>query len=227
MGSYVSLAIGLAVLSLGVPAPGATVLSFTGDLRNDANIVTCQGVPCVPPLSTDFDYAQFAAFVATFNVASPSSMEAITFSYGGGTNGNGAAIAPNGFEPYLSLFDSSGNFLTSTFLGTTCPAATQTNPDTDNCFDVSLDGGNLSPGNYQIAISAFQNMSLAENSGTGTLADGFTGLGNLAEGEDLHFAFDVILDTPAAPVPEPGTLYLAFSAITLCAIRRRAKGLLK
>jgi hypothetical protein len=94
IGGNVSLAIGLLVLSLGAPAGKATVLSFTGDLRTDANIVTCQGAPCVPPLSTDFDYAQFAAFVATFNVASPSAVEAITFSYGGGTNGNGAAIAP-------------------------------------------------------------------------------------------------------------------------------------
>jgi len=37
-----------------------------------------------------------------------------------------------------------------------------------------------------IAISAFSNQSFVESLGTGTLADGFTGLGNLFEGEDLR-----------------------------------------
>ena len=46
----------------------------------------------------------------------------------------------------------------------------------------------------------------AENSGLGSLADGFTGLGNLAPGEDMHYAFDVDL-TPAiaTAVPEPAS----------------------
>jgi hypothetical protein len=55
-------------------------------------------------------------------------------------------------------------------------------------------------------------MSFAENLATGTLADGFTGLGNLFPGEDLHYAFDVILGAPTAPVPEPGSLWLLVSA---------------
>jgi len=41
-------------------------------------------------------------------------------------------------------------------------------------------------GDYTIAISAFSNQSFVESLGTGTLADGFTGLGNLFEGEDLR-----------------------------------------
>ena len=45
-------------------------------------------------------------------------------------------------------------------------------------------------------------MYLAENSGAGNLTDGFTGLGNLAGDEDLHYAFDVDL-TPTAATPEP------------------------
>jgi hypothetical protein len=130
-------------------------------------------------------------------------MEAITFSYGGGTSGNGTAIAESGFEPYLSLFDASGNFIASTYFGTTCPVGTNTNSMTFACYDVALDGGTLAPGDYQIAISAYENMSYAENLGTGNLSDGFTGLGNLAPGEDLHYAFDVILASTVA-VPEPG-----------------------
>ena len=136
--------------------------------------------------NTDADYAQWAAVVTNFTVASASTMQAITFSYGGGKNGAGMSIAEGGFEPYLSLFDASGNFLASTFFGTTCPAGANTNTLSGQCFDVLLDGGTLAAGNYQIAISAFENLSLAENGGSGTLADGFTGLGNLNTGENLN-----------------------------------------
>ena len=65
-------------------------------------------------------------------------------------------------------------------------------------------------------------LSLAENLGGGTLADGFTGLGNLAQGEDLHYAFDVIL---TEAVPEPQTLWLLASLLTaLCGLQRVRKG---
>jgi hypothetical protein len=143
-------------------------------------------------------------------------MFAITFSYGGGTNGASQVIPQGGFEPYLSLFDAGGNFLASTFFGTTCPPGANTNTVSNACFDVQLDGGTLAAGSYQIAISAFENMSLAENNGSGTLADGFTGLGNLAAGEDLHYAFDVVLNS-TTPVPEPGsgTLLLTASGLLL------------
>jgi len=79
----------------------------------------------------------------------------------------------------------------------TCPAGSHTNSISSERFDVLLDGGILAPGSYEIAISAFENMSFAENLGSGILADGFTGLGELQPGEDLHYAFDVVL------TPEP------------------------
>jgi len=50
-------------------------------------------------------------------------------------------IPEGGFEPYLSLFDASGNFLASTFFGTTCPAGANTNTVSGQCFDELLDGG--------------------------------------------------------------------------------------
>jgi hypothetical protein len=199
------------------PAAPAEIISFTGDLRADATFLP------PGPSFTDADFAQWAAVVRSFHAPSSSFMTAISFSYGGGTNGLGAVIAQNGFEPYLSLFDASGNFLASTFFGVTCPPGASTNTDTGFCFDVGLDGGTLVPGDYQIAISAFANLSFAENFGAGNLADGFTGLGNLFAGEDLHYAFDVILE-PATPVPEPSTALLLATAITafyLIRIRRR------
>lgn len=191
------IAMVLAIALGSITGAQATVLSFTGNLGTDATFL-----PPVPS-PTDGDYAQWAAVVEPFHVSTTSTMEAITFSYGGGTNGNGAVIAEGGFEPYLSLFDAAGNFLASTFYGTTCPAGANTNTVSGFCYDVALDGGTLGPGDYQVAISAFENMSYAENLGTGTLSDGFTGLGNLADGEDLHYALDVIL-TPGTPTPEPG-----------------------
>jgi hypothetical protein len=93
-----------------------------------------------------------------------------------------------------------------------------------NCFDVLLDAGLLAPGNYQIALPAFENMSFAENTGADKLADGFTGLGNLARGEDLHYAFDVDL-TSINAVPEPATgILAAVSSLALCLYNRKYKG---
>jgi hypothetical protein len=191
------------------PALCAGTLFFSGDLRTD-------GIGCPIGCSTDADYAQYAAVVDVFTVSTTSSMHAITLSYGGGTSGTGPSVVAGGLEPYLSLFDSAGNFLTSTFdLATTCPPGANTY--NGNCFDVELDGGVLAPGLYSIALTAFENMSWAENLGDPSLklSDGFTGLGNLAAGEDLHYAFDVVLDsTTPAPEPATGTIMLA-SALSL------------
>ncbi|HLK18863.1 MAG TPA: DVUA0089 family protein, partial [Bryobacteraceae bacterium] len=168
----------------------ANTISYSGDLRTDATFTDCGPACTLGAANSDADYAQWAAVVETFHVPVLSTVQAVTFSYGGGTNGAGNTILPGGFEPYLSLFDSSGNFLASTLFGVTCPAGANTNPASNQCFDVALGAGMLAPGTYEIAISAFENQSFAENSGSGNLADGFTGLGNLQPGEDMHFAFD-------------------------------------
>jgi hypothetical protein len=142
-------------------------------------------------------------------------MQATTFSYGGGMNGAGASILEGGLEPYLSLFDAGGTFLASTNFGVTCPAGALINSGSGQCFDVMFDGGVLTPGTYQLTLSAYLNMSFAENSGTGTLADGFTGLGNLAQGEDLHYAFDITLSSTSA-VPEPSTTFPLLGGLLIC-----------
>jgi len=211
----------------------ADVLSFVGNLRDNANVPG--GGYLLSDMVTDLDFAQFTGFAATFTVSAASSMSAITFSYGGGTNGNGAVIAEGGFTPYLSLFDGSGNFLASTLNGTYCPAGANTNSVSGYCNDALLDGGVLAPGTYQIVISAYENMSYAENLGFGTLADGLTGLGNLDgtgstdstdpsdPSYELHYAFDVILGTPqTSTVPEPASLWLLAPAVLMVyRLRRR------
>lgn len=190
----------------------AATISFTGDLRSDANIVGC-GTGCTLDLVADTDetIAQWAARRESFTLAAPATGYAITFSSGGGTNGAGTPIAAGGFQPYLSLFDGAGNFLASTYFS----------PLVGPAYDTSLDFGTLGAGTYQIVISAYLNMSMAENSGTGTLADGFTGLGNLYQGEDLHYAFDVVLEDGGGPVPEPGMLMLVLGGLGAALVRRR------
>ncbi len=119
----------------------AGTISFTGNLRTNATFVDCGPGCTLGAGNSDGDYAQYAAVVETFNVPVASTMSAITFSYGGGKNGQGTVIAQSGFEPYLSLFDGAGDFLASTLFGTTCPAGANTNSTTGLCYDVGLDGG--------------------------------------------------------------------------------------
>ena len=216
----------LTTLGLSLPAAAGTLtLSYTGNLRTDATVIDC-GTGCtLGPSNTDGDYAQFAAVVEDFSVSSPSSMTAISFSYGGGTNGHGATILQGGFQPYLTLFDAAGDFMGSTYSGNYCPAGANTIvvtwTATPQCNDVSLNGGILAAGNYHISMAAFANMSYAENLGSPfLLSDGFTGLGNLYSGEDLHFAFDVILSNN--DTPEPATFGLIGLALgVLGRLRRR------
>lgn len=191
-------------------AAGATI-SFIGGLDTDCTSGCNVNIPAP-------DYAQFGAAIFSFTLAGPTSAYAITYSYGGGANGHGLAVANGGFEPYLSLFDSSGTFLASTYSGQTCPPGALTYQG--DCLDVRLDMGVLPAGTYQIAISSYANMSFAENSGAGTLSDGFTGLGNLYFGEDLHFAFDVV--TGNSDVPEPSTWLLTAGGLVL--LRRYWRG---
>ncbi len=201
------------------------MISFTGNLRTSATFTDCGSGCTLGPANTDGEYAQWAAVAVKFVVPAASNVSALTFSYAGGINGNGAAIAQGGFEPYLSLFDSGGNFLASSGL-TSCPPGAHTNTLTGYCYDVGLIAGVLPAGTYSMTISAFENMSYAENPGGYLLADGFTGLGNLAAGEDLHYAFDVVLASAIPPVatPEPATIALVAMAGIGSYIFRRKKG---
>jgi hypothetical protein len=63
-----------------LPSAWAGALSFTGDLRTDANFTAC-GFGCtLGPANTDGDYAQWAAVSVPFTVPVDSLVTAITFS---------------------------------------------------------------------------------------------------------------------------------------------------
>src|SRR5450432_2403946 len=79
------------ILLEGAPPLRAGSILFSGDLRNNATVTDC-GFQCtLGGANTDGDYAQWAAGVETFTVSAPSTMEAVTYSYGGGTSRTGAS----------------------------------------------------------------------------------------------------------------------------------------
>src|SRR5712691_10218009 len=87
MTTFLRLALAaFSVLLLGalVQPVTAAPISFTGDLRTDATVTDCGSGCTLGPGNTDGEYAQYAAVVRSFNVASTSLMHGMTFSYGGG-----------------------------------------------------------------------------------------------------------------------------------------------
>lgn len=118
----------------------------------------------------------------SFTLSAASSLTIQSYGYGGsssapgGTNAAGSVIPAGGFDTYFSLFDETGptaTFLTSNDDGL-CPPGTPS----PTCHDSTLALNPLAAGSYTLAVSVFDNFSFAENFGTGTLGDGFIGLGD-------------------------------------------------
>jgi len=138
-----------------------------------------------------------------FTLSAPGSVSVQSWGYGGssgapgGTNAAGAVIGAGGFDPYVSLFSGSGSgatFLASNDDGS-CPPGTVADA---LCGDSTLATGVLPAGTYTLAISAFLNMSLAENLGSGMLGDGFVGLGSYGTRSYLY-AVDIAGATIVTP----------------------------
>jgi hypothetical protein len=131
----------------------------------------------------------------TFFVSAASTVAIQSYGYGGSGNAPGGAnlagtvIPAGGFDPYISVFTGAG--LLATFLASnddgSCPPGTSS---AGLCGDSAL-SLSLGPGTYTLVVEAFDNMSLAENLGSGTLGDGFTGLGNFDPLRTNNFAIDI------------------------------------
>lgn len=204
-------------------AYGSTIF-YSGDLRANATITNCGGVCMLTPGDSDATWAQWTGISIPFTLLTPTSVNAITFGFGGGISATGSVVVVGGFEPYLSLFDSTGEFVTSTYNGINCPAGAASVGG--NCYDVKLDAGLLTTGSYSLVLSAYSNMSLAENLGSGLLIDGLTGLGNLGVNENLKYGLDLNILTPIAATPEPSAAVLLLCSAILMGwklwARRRA-----
>lgn len=155
----------------------------------------------------------------------------ISWGYGGsagapgGTNAAGVAVAPEGFDTYISLFKGWG--IASTFLASdddgTCPPQTAS----PACLDAYLLLPSLAPGQYTVILSAYGNISIAEDRGLGTLGAGFTGGGSFFDqvsGTTRSPQYAVDISSPAL-VPEPSTfLLLCTGAGAIAFLKRRARG---
>jgi hypothetical protein len=147
-----------------------------------------------------------------FTTSTTSDLSFQSWGYDGGTNGAGHVISAGGFDPYLSIFLGSG------------PTATFFQSNDDGCFgcaDPSLTLLGAAAGTYTIALTAFDNLSYAENLGAPfTLGDGFTGLGFYNE-RSSNFALDITSSAGFAQAPEPGTISLLAAGAALILISRR------
>ena len=154
-----------------------------------AGSVSLQGTLTLAPGDANdlFNYA--------FMLASPSTVSVQSYGYGGsagapgGKNLAGTTIPAGGFDPYVSVFLGTGP--TSAFIASNddgaCPPGIT---DIGLCVDSSLTLI-LAPGTYTVVLSAFKNMSLAENYGSGTLGDGFVDLGIFDSARSNAYAIDI------------------------------------
>lgn len=164
-------------------------------------------------------------FLYEFSVPTVSDLFFQSYGFGGGTNAAGILISSGGFDPYLSIFVGSGPsalFLASNDDGS-CPAGI---PD-PSCSDPTLSLLGVSAGTYTLALTVFDNFSISENYGFGSLGDGFTGLGdywNTASNETRspNFALDVSSSAGFTPEPGPGGLVAVATLVFRVAKWRKA-----
>ena len=186
----------------------ANSVTYEGYLNDTSNAALVSSDLTAPIFSSDSDVANNVA-IYSLNIASAGSVsfESVGFALGG-------------IDPYFTLFQ--GNGSSATLLGS----------NYDNAFSGS--GGdftltyNLSAGKYMLAIGTFANLSFAENNPTtGTLADGFTGLGTAyslgADPSRLGYYNLVVKTSEVSSVPEPTSALLLMIGLTGLMIRKRAK----
>lgn len=170
----------------------------------------------------------------TFTLSATSTLTIQSYGYGGtseapgGVNLAGTAIPFGGFDSYISLFIGTGP--TATFLASNDDGLCPPGHASPGCHDSTLVMPSLGANTYTMAFTVFDNFSFAENFGSGTLGDGFIGLGDYFDASSGTFrtssyAVDISASGLAASVPEPATLPVAaigFLAL-IVASRRRSR----
>ena len=211
-------------------------------------VMAMWGCAASTAVASDFSFtgafgADDALIYLQFVASSPNAVIE-TWGYGGGTNAGGDIILAGGFDPILTLFDSTGgilnpaNVLLDSNNNGTCPPA---NADGGLCYDAYLAETTLNPGStYLLVLSQNDNGAVGTTLGDGFSQVGngnFTGAGfgcpngqfcdNFANNRTGNWAVDILDVTSAqAPqaVPEPGMALMVFTALggTLL-LRRRHK----
>ena len=167
----------------------------------------------------------------TFTVAQEALVGLRTWSYAGGVNAAGQAIARGGFDPIMALFNSAGMLIgDQDDAGCSKVAADAV---TRGCYDINFTAL-LAPGTYTASLQQYNNFSVSDNLADGffyqdeqyqTFRNGF--VDELDSRRNGAWAFDLLNVAPAvAPsvVPEPASLgLLGLGLASIAALRRRKK----
>ena len=188
--------VALSLVSTGFTAAAATQ-TYSGSFASAANTAL---------VASDLTAAVFTDDAA---IANNLALYDFTVATAGAVTIASSGFAAGGADPYFSLF--AGTDGTATFLNSNYTQAFSTGGD----FSFST---TLATGAYRLAIGTNANLSFAENSGSGTLADGFTGFGSVNSLGDASYR--IAITTLAAPVPEPSAwLLLAVGGLAFGARR--------
>jgi hypothetical protein len=201
-----------------IPRTGlATTISFTGTFAADDDVL-----------------------LFSLTVPTAGTVRVQTWSYAGGTNGQGQVITPGGFAPELTLFDSTGSLIAIDNVGGTAPlacGARHIDPSSGFCEDAFISLF-LNPGSYTIVLTQQGNNPL------GLLGDGFSQTGSPSfTGDNAgmpgsmfidpgnfsqrnnRWALDITSPSALQPVPEPASLVLLLTGCAAGAPRARRRWL--
>jgi hypothetical protein len=149
----------------------------------------------------------------SFTLANAGSFKASTISYASG-----------GFQPNLTLFDSSGTAIASQWA--TPPPGAAADPVTGLKLDSFLSADDLMPGSYVLAVTDW---ALSQSETATSLSDGFkSNFGNGMTFVDVQgnirtgtYALSVNVTGPVSPTPEPASLFLMGPALSAVILLRR------
>ena len=189
---------------------------------------------CIPGLALAIDFSFSGNFSSDddlelfdFSVDVPSNVTLVTKSYAGGTLSDGTVVPAGGFDPVLSLFDSSGLLIEEN--DDPLSPNVGIDPVTGEAFDAFLELA-LIEGDYTVAVTQFDNFANGPNLSDGFELTGdpfFTSIDGCSNGQfcDGEFnrtnawAFDVLnvgqVSNPgdSSTVPEPSTVLLFGSGL--------------
>ncbi len=172
------------VMTLGSDSAHAANFSYTGTLNNPND---------------------YQSFFFTANGASTVNLR--SYSYAGGTNAAGTVIPAGGFDPILSLFDSTDTLIRTVDDG---PLTVPADPVTGRQYDTSFSQA-LTAGSYRVVVSQFSNFATGPNFSNGfpTNQTSFIDVANSTR--TANWAFDITgVDTASVSnptsVPEPFTI---------------------